>query len=141
MLLAAAATSSLYRLLLLVLPWRRFVTTEDGGESRLNVPTEQLERRDTTTEVRTGTKVHRDEDTVDLVSWAVHACERRLPWTTCLSNSLAARWLLRRCGFSAAINLGTYQEGSEVCFHAQVESGGREVYGGRAMTLLASIRS
>ena len=79
------------------------------------------------------------EEAIARVAWAIDVCARRIPWATCLSNALAARWLLARRGVAVSIELGTYDAGGAPHFHARVVCEGREIAGHRDMIVLASL--
>lgn len=50
----------------------------------------------------------------------------------CLTQALAARWLLGRAGFDADLKIGARREASEFKAHAWLEMNGRVVLGGAA---------
>lgn len=82
----------------------------------------------------------RDDAALPRIVWAVEVSERRLPWLTCFSQSLAARWLLAGAGMASDVQLGAYREaGGAMHFHASVVCAGREIYGAREMTSLAVV--
>jgi hypothetical protein len=59
---------------------------------------------------------------------AIDRTARWVPGATCLTQSLAARWLLRRAGFDATVRFGARRAASgELEAHAWVESGGKIV--------------
>lgn len=116
-LVSAALLTTLFRVALLVLPWRvvaRFV--------------------------RPRVRLSRDAAAAERVRWAFAVCDRRLPWASCLPQSLAAHVLLARAGLPSEVRIGTWREADgSVHFHASVESDGFAIYGVREMTTLATI--
>jgi hypothetical protein len=65
------------------------------------------------------------------VAWAVAATDRLLPRSTCLTQAIAAHWLLRRGGSPAVLWLGVLGGAGEgFRAHAWVESEGRILIGG-----------
>jgi hypothetical protein len=63
----------------------------------------------------------------DLV-WAVRSAARMVPMATCLTQSLALQWLLRRSGYPAAVRLGVTLHGGFKA-HAWVDCGGKTILG------------
>jgi hypothetical protein len=116
LLLAAAIGTTVARAALLVIPWARFTRLR---KRQLALP--------------------HSEEAIAGVTWAIDVCARRIPWATCLSNALAARWLLARRGVAVSIELGTYDVGGAPHFHARVVCEGREIAGHRDMIVLASL--
>lgn len=50
---------------------------------------------------------------------AVQAVSRRVPWhTKCLTEAMAAQWMLRRRGLPAVLHLGVQKEGGAMSAHA-----------------------
>jgi hypothetical protein len=115
-LIAAAIGTTIARAMLVVVPWGRIVSARKRHPA-----------------------LPHSEGAIDLMSWAMDVCARRVPWATCLSNALAARWLLARRGVVVSIELGTYEADGAPHFHARVVCEGREIAGHRDMVVLASL--
>jgi hypothetical protein len=66
------------------------------------------------------------------VGWAVQAMARRIPWNgLCLTQALAAGWMLRRRAVPFTLYLGTRPDpGGKPVFHAWLRSGACRVTGG-----------
>ena len=80
------------------------------------------------------------DDAIDRVAWAMRVVGRRMGWTSCLAQALAAQLLLRRAGLVATIELGAYRDDAgRMHFHASTRCGGRPVVGERAMTPIAEL--
>lgn len=116
-LLAAVLATTAARVILLVVPWGRIAASARTRPTR---------------------PAHAD-GAIELVTWAIDVCARRLPWATCLSNALAARWLLGRRGVAVSIELGTYEADGVAHFHARAVCDGRDIAGHRDMVVLASL--
>jgi hypothetical protein len=87
--------------------------------------------RDFVAHTSASTTVRGDVETVSRVGWAVTSAARRIPAATCLTQALAAQYLLRRRGVEARLRIGVARErGERLQAHAWVESGGRVVVGG-----------
>lgn len=68
------------------------------------------------------------------IAWAVAAAARFIPRSTCLTQAVAAHWLLRRGGSPAVLCLGVLRDpGAGFHAHAWVESEGRVLIGGGAV--------
>ena len=63
------------------------------------------------------------------IVWAVSAVGRRLPWSTCLVEALAADRLLRRAGHASEVRIGMRRGTRTLEAHAWVVSNGRIVLG------------
>jgi hypothetical protein len=73
---------------------------------------------------------------VDRVVWAVTVASRYAPAATCLTQALATKLLLARCGHQATVRIGVARHGGgELQAHAWVESNGRVVIGGLESSL------
>lgn len=69
--------------------------------------------------------------TISLIVWAVAAVARRIPRATCLTQSIAAKILLRAFGYDAQLCLGVARNADgSLRAHAWLERGGRAVLGG-----------
>jgi hypothetical protein len=66
-----------------------------------------------------------------VIAWAVAAAGRRIPWSTCLVEALAADYLLRRAGFAPELRIGMRRGASVVPLeaHAWVMCGGQVLIG------------
>lgn len=110
LLLQAVAVVGVVRLGLWVLPFRtlrRLLTVERPESERL------------------------DPAMGERIGWAVTSAARRIPAATCLTQALAAQYLLQRRGIAAELRIGVAREaGKSLQAHAWVESGGRIVVGG-----------
>lgn len=77
---------------------------------------------------------------LNVIVWAVSAAAGRVPKASCLTQALAARVLLRWCGYEARLCLGVAHNcDRSLRAHAWLERGGRVVLGGegaRALTRL-----
>lgn len=62
--------------------------------------------------------------------WSVRAASRWVPRATCLTQALAARWLLARRGFDAVLRIGVTRSESGIQGHAWLERDGRVLIGG-----------
>jgi len=71
------------------------------------------------------------------VSWAVRRSARLVPGASCLSQALAAQFLLARRGFNSIIKVGVREEGGKILAHAWLISEGRVVIGGSGTDLTA----
>ena len=81
-----------------------------------------------------------EDDAIDRIAWAMRVVGRRMAWTSCLAQALAAQLLLRRAGLEATIELGAYRDDAgRMHFHAATRCGGRPVVGDRAMTPIAEL--
>jgi hypothetical protein len=84
----------------------------------------------------------REEAAPARVAWALRVCERWLPWVTCLSQALAAQWLLALSGHAAEVQIGAYRDEDGVMrFHAAVLCGEQAIYGEREMATLLRLGS
>jgi hypothetical protein len=72
---------------------------------------------------------------VERVVWAVTVACRYVPAASCLTQALATKTLLARCGHPAIVRIGVARQGTGLLAHAWVESGGRVVIGGSASSL------
>ena len=71
---------------------------------------------------------------VDRVAWAVSAAARSIPRATCLTQALAARQLLARCGEPSDLHIGVAQDAERgIAAHAWLAAGGRVVIGGETL--------
>jgi hypothetical protein len=71
---------------------------------------------------------------VDHVAWAVSAAARSIPRATCLTQALAARQLLARCGEPSDLHIGVAQDAERgIAAHAWLAAGGRVVIGGETL--------
>jgi hypothetical protein len=65
------------------------------------------------------------------IAWAVTRASRSVPGATCLTQALAAKVLLERCGHPARVRVGIDRAaGAPLLAHAWVECEGRIVLGG-----------
>ena len=70
---------------------------------------------------------------VERISWAVSAMGRRIPLASCLTQALAARYLLSRRGISCQLCIGVIKSlDGKFQAHAWVDVAGRTVIGGPA---------
>jgi hypothetical protein len=73
--------------------------------------------------------VGQELDTARLV-WAVRAAAARIPRATCLTQALAAKYLLERSGRSVQLHLGVTKQDGRFMAHAWLECEGETVLGG-----------
>jgi hypothetical protein len=72
-----------------------------------------------------------DQALVDQIVWAVRVSSQYVPAATCLTQAVAAKVLLRRCGYPANLCLGVARsKAGEFQAHAWLECRGRVVMGG-----------
>jgi hypothetical protein len=65
------------------------------------------------------------------VGRAVQAVSRRVPWRTqCLTEAMAAQWMLRRRGLPGVLHVGVHKEGDTMTAHAWTSCGNENVVGG-----------
>jgi|SRR5215217_5151646 len=78
-----------------------------------------------------------DQSSAKRIVWAVELAGQYLPWVrTCLTQALAAQFLLVRQGHPALVHIGVVrEEGEGFLAHAWVESEGEVVIGGRGHEL------
>jgi hypothetical protein len=73
--------------------------------------------------------------------WAIRTAAAFIPRATCLTQALAAKYLLERSGRSAQLHLGVAKENGQFLAHAWLECDGAIVLGGgiadRYATLVA----
>lgn len=67
------------------------------------------------------------KQTVRVASWVGKTFLGDMP---CLSQALAARWLLSRDGYQAELKIGARMEEGELAAHAWLERGGHVILGG-----------
>ena len=67
------------------------------------------------------------KQTVRVASWVGKTFLGDMP---CLSQALAARWLLSRDGYQAELKIGARMEDGELAAHAWLERGGHVILGG-----------
>jgi len=115
LLLEAAAWLALFRLVILLLPFRWIAPRlgrhmEESGEADDD------------------DAAHRE--LVPRVGWAVAAAARHVPWqAVCLPQAMAAKAMLRRRGVDSTLYLGVVRD-REMMAHAWLRVGGRIVTGG-----------
>ena len=62
---------------------------------------------------------------------AIQAVSRRVPWRTqCLTEAMAAQWMLRRRGLPGVLHLGVQKDGETMAAHAWTSCGNQTVVGG-----------
>lgn len=72
-----------------------------------------------------------DEVAEERILWAVAAVNRRLfPERPCLTQALAARYLLSRGGVSSVLRIGVARQGGDLQAHAWLEREGAVIIGG-----------
>lgn len=118
--------SALVRFALLVFPFRWIAPllgkqTQEASQCRSPQPDHERER----------------------IAWAVDVAGRYLPWnSTCLSQAITAKMLLRRRGIPSTLYLGAGRdEQDKICYHAWLRSGDSVVAGGpieKTYTILAT---
>ncbi len=65
------------------------------------------------------------------IAWAVGSASRYIPRATCLTQSVAAKILLHRAGYTAELHIGVGKDDNgQFQAHAWVESGDRVLIGG-----------
>ena len=125
LLLIAAVTVSAVRVALWVLSSRRILRML---QRRATTPLDALPRSSVSTSA---------------VAWAVEQASRVVPQATCLTQALAAAWLLRRFGHPSRLCLGvTRGETGDFRAHAWLEWEGRVIIGGmgrRSLTPLPDL--
>ena len=68
------------------------------------------------------------------IVWAVTTATRYVPRATCLTQALAAQWLLARFGYPTLLRIGVAKGEEKVLkAHAWLESEGRVVVGGEGL--------
>lgn len=66
----------------------------------------------------------------DRIAWAVRGASRYVPRATCLTQALAAEWLLARNGHPARLHIGVARDRhGEFAAHAWIECDGRVLVG------------
>lgn len=74
------------------------------------------------------------DDTIVTISWAVTTAARYIPRATCLTQALAAQWLLAWFGHPTLLRIGVARvNGTSLRAHAWLESEGRVVVGGESL--------
>jgi Transglutaminase-like superfamily len=72
----------------------------------------------------------------DRIAWAVSVTSRYVPAATCLTQALATKFLLVRCGHPSRVRIGVGRgDSGKFQAHAWVESDGRVVIGGSESSL------
>jgi hypothetical protein len=67
---------------------------------------------------------------IRVVSWAVRAGARRVPWRAkCIEQGFAAHWMLRRRAVPTVLHYGVARREEGLIAHVWVRSGGAEVIG------------
>ena len=108
----AALWLSAVRLMLWVLPFHR----QKSLLARLEQPTNREPENDPLLPER--------------IAWAVELASRYIPRASCLTQSVAAKILLQRAGYAAALHIGVAKdEKGQFQAHAWVENGGRILIG------------
>jgi hypothetical protein len=65
------------------------------------------------------------------IGQAVGAVSRAVPWQTrCLTQAIAAQWMLQRRGLPGVVHLGVRKEGATIAAHAWTSCGNQNVVGG-----------
>lgn len=82
-----------------------------------------------------------DELTAARVAWAVSSAARFVPRATCVTQALAARRLLARCGLASEVCYGVGRLRGRVIAHAWLESGGRVIVGDQRLESLLPLAS
>jgi hypothetical protein len=86
-----------------------------------------------------GDPAHRDPaapETARRIGWAVRNAARLVPGASCLTQALAAQYLLARAGCRAQLQVGVAQDPSgRLLAHAWLVSDGRVVIGGSSREL------
>lgn len=72
----------------------------------------------------------RRHHTPDSIAWAVDAAARRIPRASCLTQAVAAQYLLRRNGHVSELRIGVARGSDGFRAHAWIEQGGRILVGG-----------
>ena len=72
----------------------------------------------------------RDEMPVERVAWAVRTASAHIPRASCLTQALAAKYLLERSGRSCRIHIGVGKENGQFLAHAWLECESETVLGG-----------
>jgi hypothetical protein len=77
------------------------------------------------------------------IVWAVQVASRRIPGASCLTQALAARVLLAKCGIASQLRIGIARgEQGDFQAHAWLETAdGRAVIGGVALERYARLPS
>jgi hypothetical protein len=83
----------------------------------------------------------RQDVAISRLVWAIRTAAAFIPRATCLTQALAAKYLLERSGRSAQLYLGVAKENGQFLAHAWLECDGAIVLGGgiadRYTTLVA----
>ena len=66
---------------------------------------------------------------VQAVTWSVLTVARRVPGSNCLTQALAAWFLLSRAGHPSTMQIGVVKDRDELKAHAWVESEGLTIFG------------
>lgn len=66
---------------------------------------------------------------VERIAWAISTISLRVPRATCLTQALAAKFLLARHGHDSTVRLGVAKKSGELSAHAWLESGGKALIG------------
>ena len=66
----------------------------------------------------------------DSIAWAVDAAARRIPRASCLTQAVAAQYLLLRNGHESELRVGVARGAEGFRAHAWIEHGGRILVGG-----------
>lgn len=64
------------------------------------------------------------------IAWAIEAAARRVPRASCLTQAVAAQYLLRRSGHASELRVGVARGESGFRAHAWIEHDGRILVGG-----------
>ena len=78
---------------------------------------------------RVGASPSRRPGVVAGVVTAVHQAARLVPGATCLTQALAAQWMLGRAGITADLRFGAARGPSGLAAHAWLDVGGQTVIG------------
>lgn len=70
-----------------------------------------------------------DDQAIARVVVAVHRVSRIVPRATCLTQALAAQWLLGRAGITSCLRFGVARQAADIAAHAWLEVDGRVVIG------------
>lgn len=93
------------------------------------LPSRVIVRRVQHASARTVTAGRRKYSAED-IAWAVDAAARRIPRASCLTQAVAAQYLLRRSGHESELRIGVARGDDGFRAHAWIEQDGRILVGG-----------
>jgi hypothetical protein len=73
------------------------------------------------------------------VIWAVRTASALLPGSTCLTQALAAKYQLERCGLNPQLHFGVAKEDGRLLAHAWLQCDGEALIGGEIASRFAPV--